>query len=100
MPFNYSLPNNVTNFVQVGSYLSDITGQWFGIMIAMSLFAICVISFRDRHIQTNLLATCWVCFLASLFMWAMGWLNFVVLVLFLLATAIMMIWRPKEDYGG
>ena len=99
MVFNYTLPTNITNYVQIGTYLGDVSGGWFGMLIVLSTFMICAISFRDWALQTNMLAACWICFIVSTLLWLMDWLNFTVVVLFLIATAILMIWKPQPDYG-
>jgi hypothetical protein len=95
MPFNYTTPTNITNFVQVGTYLNDVSGQWFGALIILSLFVIAVISFREWNTHTNLLTTCWLCMVSSIFLWLMGWLNFVVPLLFMFGVAVLMIWKPR-----
>ena len=97
MVFNYTLPTNVTTYAQLGSYLVGVN-PWFGVMMLASLFAICFISFRNWQLQINLMATCWLCFVASLMLWLLGWVNFLAVVVFLLASAILSLWRPQPDY--
>lgn len=97
MVFQYALPTNVTTFAQMGSYFTTIN-PLFGPMLLMALFAICFISFRSWNLQINLMATCWLCFVASLMLWLMSWVNFLAVVVFLLAAAILSIWRPGPDY--
>ena len=97
MVFQYALPTNVTTYAQLGTYLTTVN-PLFGAMVLMSLFAVCFISFRGWNIQLNLMASSWICFVAALMLWLMSWVNFLAVVLFLLAAALLSMWKPGPDY--
>ncbi len=93
---SYDLPTNVTGFADVGTYLNGITEGYFGLLLIFSLWMILAISFRDQNIKVNMLASSFVCLVLSMLMWTLGWLNFVVVILFGLAVAAVLVFGRDD----
>lgn len=100
MPFNYSLPTNITGFSDTGVYLNGITDNGFGIMLTIAIFVIFFISFRGWNFGTGLAAAGFISFVASTFLWLMDWVTFVVVPFFLLITAMSFLMGGKNRGGG
>lgn len=97
MVFNYTLPTNVTSFSDIGVYLNDISTGYFGFLLIAALFFICVISFSNWNMRTNLLTSSWIGFLASLLLWLMGWSSFVLVIVFMIAVASIILLMKGEE---
>lgn len=100
MVFNYTVYNASSSpgFANLGIYLNGVSNDYFGILLMSALFMICFISFRQWDLRVNLMVTSWLCLVASLMLWALGWLNFTAVALFMIGTAILTIWKPKQEF--
>lgn len=70
-----ALPSNITGFVSYGSYINTTSGGWFGPILLVTIWFVCIILLRHKTQETNLATSSLVALFSAVLMVVIGWLG-------------------------
>lgn len=78
------MPSNITGFVSYGAYLNDVSvsGGFFGPILLVMVFLICVILLRYKSQEQNLAVSSMITLLVGVLMVVMDWIGFIYVIAF------------------
>jgi len=84
----WSYPENVTSFVSLFEYGNQVTSDLFMFMVIIAIWFVIFMTLGMQRAERSFAVASFVCFVFATFMFAMNLVGFIVILLFVILSAI------------